>query len=357
MPEIRWLSRETLIPVQELLLAEGIMEFGESIVRLEKAGDGNMNVVLRAIISSPRNAHDRSLIVKQSRPYVAKYDSIPAPLERVAFEAAFYEFAQQHPSIAGAMPRILGWIPEQSVLVLQDLGTSSDATYLYANPLHSELPTCVPALLDWLHSLHKLSRDNLDIERYRNTQLRQLNHAHIFEIPFQEPSAVDLGSICGGLSEATSETRQDKALKRRASELGQIYLSDGDCLLHGDFYPGSWLITPSGPRVIDPEFCFAGMAEFDLGIVLAHLQILGCPNADEFVSQSVQLNQPTLDMELVQGFASVEVLRRLLGVAAPLGGELGGASESDQASDRGPAGHRLKAYYLGDYTRQVRHNF
>jgi 5-methylthioribose kinase len=316
MGEIRWLTTDSLTHVEELLRASGNLEVGESIRRLGVAGEGNMNVVLRATIASPQLAEqERTLIVKQSRPFVAKYDSIPAPLERVEYEAAFYKFAEHRYQISAAMPRMLGWVPEEFVLILEDLGSAADATYLYAERPRAELPAFVPELLGWLHSLHKHSRGNFDFDCFRNRPLRALNHAHIFEIPFRYPAAIDLDGVCPGLADATATLRQDNSLRARALELGEVYLSDGDCLLHGDFYPGSWLITTTGARVIDPEFCFAGPAEFDLGIMLAHLQIIGYPEADLLVSQSVLLDQSRLDLHLIRKFAAVEVLRRLLGVA------------------------------------------
>ena len=48
----------------------------ESIVELGPAGEGNMNRTLRANLGS------RSIVLKQSVPFVAKYPDIPAPLER-----------------------------------------------------------------------------------------------------------------------------------------------------------------------------------------------------------------------------------------------------------------------------------
>ena len=47
---------------------------------------------------------------------------------------------------------------------------------------------------------------------------------------------------------------------------------EGSSLIHGDLFPGSLLQTGSGElRVIDPEFCFCGDPEFDIGVFYAHL--------------------------------------------------------------------------------------
>ena len=54
--------------------------------------------------------------------------------------------------------------------------------------------------------------------------------------------------------------------------LGERYLrQNGSSLIHGDLFPGSLLQTGSGElRVIDPEFCFCGDPEFDIGVFYAN---------------------------------------------------------------------------------------
>ena len=109
------------------------------------------------------------------------------------------------------------------------------------------------------------------------------------------------------------------------SRLGTIYLS-GESeagavrrLLHGDYYPGSWLRSDAGFRVIDPEFCFAGPPEFDLGVLTAHRILCQPKPARDFVSRTCSQYEsrggPAVAHQLVEGFAGAEILRRLLGVA------------------------------------------
>ena len=54
-----------------------ILEVGETVEGVTKAGEGNMNLTLR--VQTDR----RSLLVKQARPWVEKYDHIPAPWDRI----------------------------------------------------------------------------------------------------------------------------------------------------------------------------------------------------------------------------------------------------------------------------------
>jgi 5-methylthioribose kinase len=103
------------------------------------------------------------------------------------------------------------------------------------------------------------------------------------------------------------------------TELGADYLADGDSLLHGDFFPGSWLGTPSGVKIIDPEFCLLGPRAFDVGFMLGHLYLAG--QSDEICEAllSLYLEESGRTDETVardaKRFAGVEIMRRLIGVA------------------------------------------
>lgn len=308
-----WITTETPAAIGSLLQDHAIFADDEAIEMLEVAGEGNMNVTLRATSNS------QSLIVKQPRPFVAKYDSIPAPINRTHYEALFYQRIQSFPELATAMPQLIAWMPEQSVLVLQDLGPATDATLLYHSHRTPELPPMIQPLLRWITRLHWSSQKVCSAEEFRNMELRKLNHAHIFQLPFQDPPVLDLNSVCCGLRDATQPLRSNFQLAEKAQILGERYLGEGRCLLHGDFYPGSWLVIDNRPTVIDPEFCFMGPPEFDLGVLTGHLLLMGCesPRAEIQALLEGFSDGETVPYEwsLVGQFAYVEVLRRLLGVA------------------------------------------
>jgi 5-methylthioribose kinase len=106
----------------------------------------------------------------------------------------------------------------------------------------------------------------------------------------------------------------DRLYVDAVTALGRRYLADGDTLVHGDYFPGSWLRSADGVRIIDPEFCFLGDGEFDYGILVAHLMLASCDAAAiAFVKSAIDARR--LDAELVAGYAGVEIMRRLIGVA------------------------------------------
>jgi 5-methylthioribose kinase len=144
--------------------------------------------------------------------------------------------------------------------------------------------------------------------------MRALNHEHMFEFPLREANGLDLDGITAGLAGEARLLATDRAYARAVAALGSRYLSDGQGLVHGDYFPGSWLNADDGLRVIDPEFCFLGDVEFDYGVLAAHLTIARCPpDVVERVMAAATNRQ--LDRTLVAGYAGVEIMRRLIGVA------------------------------------------
>ena len=203
------------------------------------------------------------------------------------------------------MPACLGHVAEHHLLAFEDLGTAADFTSAYRDGDLAGLD----ALADWLARLHgRTSADPV----FENADMRALNHAHIFEIPFVADSGLDLEGITPGLRALQRLVSGDDAVMNRARELGAVYLgARTGALLHGDFYPGSWLRHADGPKVIDPEFAFVGPPEFDVGVLQAHLVLTGhAPQVSDSYAPP-----PGFDGAAANGFAGIEILRRLLGVA------------------------------------------
>jgi 5-methylthioribose kinase len=285
--------------LDRFLRGKNWLEKDEHLLSAELAGQGNMNYILRAITNL------RTFILKQSRPWVEKYSDIAAPFDRALVEAEFYHLVAGT-AAADFMPKF-HWVDEESrILCLEDLGIEGDSCTLYAGaPLSLEVEKQLYHYLSLLHCTRG---------RLANLEMRGLNHFHVFAFPFAHDNNIDLNSITRGLQLLAEIIKNNHALQRRITELGEIYLAEGEYLLHGDFFPGSWLRVESGIKVIDPEFGFAGPREFDLGILWAHLQIAGLSSRSS-AAEIHYSRWKELDSQLVRGFAGVEILRRLLGVA------------------------------------------
>jgi 5-methylthioribose kinase len=283
------------------------MEPYEEVLRLEKPGEGNMNVVVRVV------GDTRNLILKQSRAFVNKYPQIPAPIERISVERQFYALAASLPELRKYLPWVVGFDAKNHLMVLEDLGKGADYTFIYKKeqPMAAE---DLAAAVEFLNVLHAQKFDNETVRCFPdNLALRKLNHEHLFVYPYMEDNGFDLDTIQPGLQSVAMTYKNDSALKRRVSALGELYLSSGGTLLHGDYYPGSWLRVNAGFKVIDPEFCFFGPAEYDLGVMLAHLRMAQQPEAD--IETVFEQYGSDLDIQLVEQIECMEILRRVIGLA------------------------------------------
>jgi len=291
-----------------LLRALGILEAGETVLHIEKPGEGNMNFVRRVV------TNQRSFILKQSRPWVEKYPQVAAPVERLEAEAAFYHFVERVPELRAKSPTLVVFDPKNLIMITEDLGAGSDYTSVY-RPDHNISSQDATALVDYLVRLHGASLHQDHDSFPTNQTLKQLNHAHIFDLPFRRDNGFDLDTVQPGLQQLAQPIQADKALRQRATALGEIYLDAGSVLIHGDFYPGSWLSTAHGLKVIDPEFAYVGYAEFDLGVMLAHLLMAGQPFAGVDSLLDHYRKQREVESSLAWEFAGIEIIRRLLGLA------------------------------------------
>ena len=316
-PEITLLDKNDLKSLKAYLLKNNWIQADETVVSAVSAGEGNMNYTLRVFVSSAGKIElpsSRSFILKQSRPWVEKYDHIPAPWDRIIQEARFYQIVAAAPAVASRMPGLLGLDPVSRVAVFEDLGVAEDFSALYREKHLT--PSELGLLTDWLCKLHSLSFNDSEKQSLSNRDMRVLNHEHIFRFPLRKNNGLDLNAITPGLNDLAIELQSERPFVKAVETLGrQYYLKDGPVLLHGDYFPGSWLGTRQGIRIIDPEFAFFGPPEFDAGVMLAHLILAQQPQALilQFL-KSYTTPFPFRPMGMLQ-LAGVEIMRRILGVA------------------------------------------
>jgi len=303
-PDRFFLDGQNLSELTNYLRRNNRLGSDEEILRTEKPGEGNMNYVLRV------ESDQRSFILKQARPWVEKYPQIPAPIERSRVEADFLKQISKHANLTSFCPQLLFSDEENFLIAFEDLGSATDFSFLY-KPGTSFEQTEIDSAISFLRTLHELPLEAFP----ENMEMRKLNHEHIFNFPFQEENGLDLDGIQKGLSLVAQPYVQHVSLKTKIQQAGAIYLSKGHALLHGDYYPGSWLRTSSGIKIIDPEFAFHGPPEFDLGVMIAHMFLSG---QEKKVLQRVWKNYQApanFDTSLLSAFTGIEIMRRLIGIA------------------------------------------
>ena len=305
------LDAQQPLAIQDYLRRLGWIDQNETVSSVGKPGEGNMNYTLR--VTTPV----RTLIVKQARGYVEKYPTIAAPASRAVTEGHFYQNIKHVPMLADQMPRLLGMDEENHLLVIEDLGEANDFTSLY-QPGQVLSNTDALALTTYLSELHVHFQTDTPNPAFANREMRTLNHEHIFNYPFLENNGVDLDTVQPGLAELAIPYQRDASLKDQVAQLGRVYTADaqsGSTLLHGDYYPGSWLQTTNGVKIIDPEFCFYGPAEFDLGVMLAHLMLAQQPAQIIDTMLNTYEKPAGFNEALRRQFTGVEIMRRLIGLA------------------------------------------
>ncbi len=274
----------------------------EKLLKVAIAGESNMNLVLRI------QTTERSVILKQSKAFVRKFPQIPAPIERIQVEFDYYRLMESDAVLATFSPKVLQFDPINYVLLTEDLGKGSDFTGLYSKPFQLSGNT-ISQLANYLNALHGLSVKEFP----SNLAMKKLNHEHIFNFPFLVENGFDLDSIQPGLQKLSLKYKTDSNLKSVIHQLGKSYLATGKTLIHGDFYPASWLKVGEEIKVIDPEFGFLGEAEFDLGVLFAHFKLSN--QNDSTKSDFLKSYQRPFERSKINQFEAIEVMRRLIGIA------------------------------------------
>lgn len=265
---------------------------------------GNMNLTIRLKNKS------QSIIVKHAPPFCAKFPDIPAPRERLKVEYLYYKQIEKNIALKNISPEMIFFDKDNNILGMQDLGTCKDYTYLYQCKDKISLKT-LSLLANYLNNLHSIHVKS-DRQELSNTLMRQLNHQYIFDLPLRDLE-FNLELLFPTKHDYVLKIKKDKSIRQIAKNLGEIYLKEGKQLIHGDFYPSSWITNNGKLYVIDPEFCFIGLAEFDLSVLFAHL-LLSCHDKNE-INHFRSVYTHHVDFDLIQSFTASEIVRRLIYVS------------------------------------------
>jgi 5-methylthioribose kinase len=308
MPEGLHLDERNL---PDYLRRLGLAGGGETI-RVEPAGDGNINWVRRV-----RTRHG-SFVVKQARAALERFPQYHASTERIACEARWLELARAHDR-EGVCPGVLRFDAESHVLVLEDLG---DAPRLdQALAAGGDARAAARRVARLLGAVHAATPDPALAARFPNDEMRRLHGDHIFRLPLRE-NDFPLPPPVRARAEALW---RDAELVALADEAYRRYLEPDGALVHGDVQAANVLLPPRGAVLLDAEIAHVGDPAFDVGQLVAHLWLpaaaRGAPErARAAVEAAFEAHgataapEPGLRRRALR-YAAFELLRRSVGAA------------------------------------------
>jgi 5-methylthioribose kinase len=313
------------VDAQQLLSEAGVPDYlrrlgladPDEAVRVEPAGDGNINWVRRATALGPPA---RSYVLKQARPALERFPQYQAPTERIVCEARYLERARAWDS-DGVCPQVHRFDERNRVLVLEDLGQAERLDAALARG--ADVTAALASLAGFLGRVHRGTRGEAGLAvAFANEPMQRLHGDHIFALPYQ-PNDFPLPARTAARA---AELREDPALCAAAARAYARYLTPSGALVHGDVQAGNILLPRGGVTLLDAEIAHLGDPAFDIGMLLAHALL---PAAAAARAASVR---PTLEhcWQAYAGahgaaglpaladalrYAGLELLRRTIGAA------------------------------------------
>ena len=222
LPQTFFLDPGDLPSLAGYLGSVGRLARGETVLSAEKAGEGNMNCVVRVRTSGG------SFILKPVAALAGEHiRRSPAPFDRALVEGrVFTGSSRRRQSWRGECPGCSGPMIEARTVALEDLGAASDFFPLYAREM--ELPEeTLEELVAYLSALHPLApTEPVSFESLTNYEMRALNHEHIFALPLRAENGLDLDAYTGtpGLTTAAAALKADAVVRKKGGGIGQAIL-------------------------------------------------------------------------------------------------------------------------------------
>jgi 5-methylthioribose kinase len=238
-------------------------------------GDGNLNLVF--IVTNTKHP-EFIVIVKQALPYVRCVgESWPLTLERSYFE--YTALAAQKEACPEFVPTVYFFSKPNGLMVMQYL--PSPIIILRKGLVQGiRYPAMAVNMGTFCaKTLFKTSGFKLTTTQVRkqvefwskNSEMCALTEQVVFTEPYMESSNNRWTKPF--LDDAKESIEKDVELKVAAARYKAKFVTETQCLIHGDLHSGSVMCAPAAGQtfVIDPEFAFYGPMAFDLGAFIANL--------------------------------------------------------------------------------------
>lgn len=249
-------------------------------------GDGNLNLVF--IVTNKKN--QKKVIVKQALPYVRCVgESWPMTLDRAYYE--FRALTVEKEACPDYVPSIFHFSKANGLMAMQYIQPPNIILrkgliqgIRYPRMARDMGSFCAQTLFKT--SGFKLSPTELrnNVEFWStNVEMCALTEQVIFTEPYTQASNNRWTSP--QLDEDKRIVEENSALKMAASRFKRKFVTETQALIHGDLHSGSVMCSEDETFVIDPEFAFYGPKGFDTGLFVGNLMLA-------YVSQAGHSNGP-----------------------------------------------------------------
>lgn len=252
---------------------EAIQEyFGSDELSVAEIGDGNLNYVY--IVKSKKDPK-KALIIKQAVEYLRCVgEEYALSRERMSFEIRALKKFNQY--LSSFVPKIYFESEDMSLVIMQYLGKHEimrkglikKTTY---RNFSGHISTYLASTLFYTSSLYLQSdkkRELID-EFNKNTELCKLTEDFVFTTAYMEHDTNDNENVES--NPHAKKLFEDMEFKSKILNLKYKFMTQTDCLVHGDLHTGSIMLNQEETFVIDPEFAFVGPFGFDIGALIANL--------------------------------------------------------------------------------------
>lgn len=219
----------------------------------ESLRGGLLNYVWRM----PAKPH--SFIAKYTPPFIASAPQIAMDAARTKFEANALRWWGEQTSLNDSIrpPHLLYADGERSLILMEDIGPVPDLGESLKNSSLEEASFMGQQIGNFLAQLHRSTfQDQGLAKRFQNTGVLSVRLAVQYNLlPSLERAGIP----------------QAKEMADQISILGQWISQPGVCLIMGDLWPASILVSQTGLRIIDWEFAHFGWPVQDVAHLVAHL--------------------------------------------------------------------------------------
>ncbi len=249
----------------------------------KEVGDGNLNLVFAIWAEQDPS---RTVLIKQALPHLRVNVQYQLTLERLRFEASYYELCNRF--VPGLIPRLYAYDEDMYLILMENLdhhvvlrkGLIEGNRYpRLAEDLGHFMATMLYVNSDWHIDPLKKKRE---VEKWINPELCQITELVVFTRPYLDHERNKWNHL---LDPQVAAVRSDKELQTEVMELKYGFMTKAQALLHGDLHSGSIMVNENDTRVIDPEFAYYGPIGFDVGALLGNYIL-------NYAAQSVRIADP-----------------------------------------------------------------